>query len=329
MNSTNTSISTNTTTRRNFLKTSLALGAAVTFADPGDLFAAPVQADLKLDAQGKPYLVYVRNGSRAAMLDKALDALGGIGRFVKKGQSVVIKPNIAWDRAPQYSANTHPELVARLVELCLKAGAKVVNVFDHTCDTPWETCYINSGVRAAVEKAGGKMINGNDETMYRLVKIPAGQDLKETKVHELILDSDVFLNVPVLKNHGGATMTAAMKNMMGAMWDRRFWHRNNLHQCIADYISLPKLRPALNIVDAYAPMRRKGPKGVGSVEDTFVAKTLLASTDIVAIDAACTKVLFGAKTAEDHIPHVKIASDAGYGTCKLGTVKVETIRITA
>ncbi|MDR0535770.1 MAG: DUF362 domain-containing protein [Puniceicoccales bacterium] len=320
----------NITTRRDFLKTGVTLGAAFSLADLGGLFAsdaAPV-ADLKLDAAGKPYLVAVRKGSRAAMLDAALKALGGIERFVKKGQTVVIKPNAAWDVAPERSANTHPELMGRLVEHCVKAGAKSVSVFDHTCDharDSWGgTCYVTSGIRAAVEKAGGKMAAGNDEHDYRTVSIPNGVALKETKVHKLLLDSDVFINVPVLKHHGGATVTIAMKNLMGAMWDRRFYHSHNLHQCIADYISVPKLRPALNILDAYAPMVRNGPRGK-SVDDVLQGmESLLASTDIVALDAAGARLL---GHAEDEIPHVKIASDSGYGTCRLKNVKIERIAL--
>jgi uncharacterized protein (DUF362 family) len=323
----------NISTRRDFLKTGVTLGAAFSLTDLGGLFAKETTApavDLKLDASGKPYIVAVRDGSRAAMLDKALEVLGGIERFVKKGQTVVIKPNAAWDVSPERSGNTHPELMQRLVEQCFKAGAKSVTVFDHTCDFPKDPwggkCYITNGIRAAVEKAGGKMAAGNDEADYREVKIPGGVSLKSTKVHRLLLDSDVFINVPVLKHHGGATVTAAMKNLMGAMWDRRFYHGNDLHQCIADYISLPVLRPALNILDAYAPMVRNGPRGK-SVDDVLQGvKTLIASTDIVALDAAGSKIL---GHAEDAIPHIKIASDAGYGTCKLNTVKIERIRLVA
>ncbi|MDR2429768.1 MAG: DUF362 domain-containing protein [Puniceicoccales bacterium] len=320
----------NTTTRRNFLKTGIALGAALTLREANNpLFAAPdtpASTALQTGPDGKPMLVAVRDGTRASMLDRALQALGGIERFVKKGQSVVIKPNVAWDVPPERSACTHPEVVGRLVELCIKAGAKKVSVFDRTCDQPRDNsprCYDTSGVRPAVLKAGGVMVSGNDETLYREVKLPRGVRLQDTKVHSLILESDVFINVPVLKHHHGATITAAMKNLMGAIWDRRFYHSNDLHQCIADFISHPKLRPTLNITDAYAPMVRNGPRGK-SVEDVVEMKTLLASTDIVAIDAASARML---DHAEDAIPHVRIAAAAGYGTCKLGTLKIERIRM--
>ncbi|MDR2845565.1 MAG: DUF362 domain-containing protein [Puniceicoccales bacterium] len=317
-------------TRRDFIKTGIALGAAITATDFGGLFAAPAApaANLVTGPGGKPVLVALRHGTRTAMLDRALQALGGIGAFVKKGQTVVIKPNIAWDVKPELSANTHPDIVGRLVELCLEAGAKEVSVFDHTCDRPddpWGgTCYITSGIRAAVEKAGGKMFPGNDVKYYRDVTIPGAVELKEAKVHSLILDSDVFINVPVLKQHGGATMTACMKNMMGVIWDRRFWHRNNLHQCIADFIRVRK--PALNIVDAYAPMVRNGPRGKSAADLVHTVRSLLAGTDIVAVDAAASKLL---GHDEDGIPHVKIAAAAGLGACKLDTLKIERVTMTA
>ena len=317
--------------RRNFIKAGVTLGAAFSLADLGGLFAAPAKptADVITGPDGKPILVAVRDGERAAMLDRALEALGGIGRFVSKGQTVVIKPNVAWDVPPERSANTHPDIVGRLVELCLKAGAKKVSVFDHTCDNPHDnspSCYDRSGVRPAVVKAGGEMITGNDRSLYRKVPIPNGVRLKETEVHSLILDSDVFINVPVLKHHHGTTITAAMKNLMGAIWDRRFYHSNDLHQCIADFFALPKLRPALNIMDAYAPMKQNGPRGKSEKDVLPGVKTLLASPDIVAIDAAGSKIL---GHGEDAIPHVKIAAAAGYGVCKLDTLKIERIRMSA
>ncbi|MDR2512464.1 MAG: DUF362 domain-containing protein [Puniceicoccales bacterium] len=317
--------------RRTFIKAGVTLGTALSLGDPGDLFAAPAKTNTKVitGPDGRPVLVAVRDGERAAMLDRALEALGGIERFVKKGQTVVIKPNVAWDVPPERSANTHPDIVGRLVELCLKAGAKKVSVFDHTCDNPHDnspSCYDRSGVRPAVLKAGGEMVTGNDRSLYRKVEIPNGVRLKETEIHSLILDSDVFINAPVLKHHHGTTITAAMKNLMGAIWDRRFYHSNDLHQCIADFFALPKLRPALNIMDAYAPMKQNGPRGKSEKDVLPGVKTLLASPDIVAIDAAASKIL---GHAEDSIPHVKIAADAGYGVCQLDTLKIERVRMTA
>src|SRR5690606_37119210 len=135
------------------------------------------------------------------------------------------------------------------------AGAKDVFVFDNTCDN-WVKCYANSGIERAAKDAGAKVVGGNTENYYQLVTVN-GVSLKTAKVHELVLSSDVFINVPILKHHSSTRITVSMKNLMGVVWDRGYWHRNNLHQCIADFAAFKK--PDLNVVDAYAVMMRNGP----------------------------------------------------------------------
>ena len=184
-------------------------------------------------------MVAVMGGEPEVMLDKALEALGGIGNFVKKGQKIVIKPNIGWDRSPELAGNTNPKLVKALVKKCLEAGASKVTVFDHTCDN-WQKCYETSGIAEAVKEAGGIIMPANDEKYFKEVSIPGGVNLKSAKIHEALIEADAWINVPVLKNHGGAKMTCAMKNYMGIVWDRRFFHQNDLQQCIADICTWQK-----------------------------------------------------------------------------------------
>jgi uncharacterized protein (DUF362 family) len=310
-------------TRRDFIKAGVVATAGFSLVGVNRFFAAESTnvAPVAAAAAGpKPILAAVREGTRTAMLDKAMSALGGMEAFVKKGQTVVIKPNIGWDAPPERAANTHPELVGRVVEMCLAAGAKSVSVFDNTCDQ-WQRTYTNSGIEEAAKKAGAVMVNGKDETLYREMAIPGGVKLRQAKVHSLILDSDVFINMPVLKHHSGTLMTGCMKNLMGVIWDRMNWHRTDLHQCIADFVTLRK--PTLNIVDAYHPMVRNGPRGK-TVEDVVVMKTLLASTDIVAIDAAAAKLL-------DHEPanirHIKLAADLNLGTMDLDKVDIRRFKL--
>ena len=150
-------------------------------------------------------------GEPAVMLDKALEALGGIGKYIKKGQKVVIKPNIGWDRTPELAGNTNPELIKALVKKCFEAGAEKVTVFAHPC-----------GIAAAVKDAGGIIMPGNDEKYFKEVDIPDGVTLKKAKIHESLIEADAWINVPILKNHGGAKLSCAMKNMMGIVWDRSF-----------------------------------------------------------------------------------------------------------
>ncbi|HOK51673.1 MAG TPA: DUF362 domain-containing protein, partial [Bacteroidales bacterium] len=265
-------------------------------------------------------LVAVMGGEPDVMFDRAIAAMGGIGKYVKKGMRVVVKPNIGWDKTPEYAANTNPLLVKRIVEHCFQAGAKEVLVFDNTCDQ-WQRCYTNSGIEKAVKDAGGKLIPGNSEGYYHPVNIAAGKRLKQTKEHEAILESDVFINVPVLKSHGGATLTIAMKNMMGIVWDRGYWHRNDLHQCIADFASYRK--PTLNIIDAYRVMKQNGPKGV-SLSDVVTMKSLIISEDIVAADAAAAK-LFGLNP--ENVDYIKIAAQMGIGNMNLEKLNIGRIKV--
>jgi uncharacterized protein (DUF362 family) len=265
-------------------------------------------------------LVAVRDGEPEVMFDKAIASLGGMTKFVKKGQKVVVKPNIGWDVSPERAGNTNPKLVGRIVKHCLDAGASEVYVFDNTCDA-WNLCYKNSGIEKAVKDAGGKIVPGNTEGYYQSVQIPKGKKLKEAKVHELILSSDVFINVPVLKHHSSAEISLSMKNLMGIVWDRRYWHRNDLQQCIADFASWRK--PTLNVIDGYRVMMRNGPRGV-SEADVVNMKQLIVSADIVAADAAATKI-FGSQPGD--IPHIRIASEMKIGTMALDKLSINRIKI--
>jgi uncharacterized protein (DUF362 family) len=305
--------------RRKFIRTtigaSVAASAAIAFGNLNRLFA------FTSGMPSLPYdLVAVRNGEPDVMFDSAMKSLGGMEMFVKRGQKVVVKPNIGWDVTPERAANTNPILVKRIVEHCFQAGAGEVYVFDNTCDE-WSKCYKSSQIEEMAKTAGARVVPGNSERLYREVQIPKGVRLKNAKVHELILDSDVFINVPVLKHHSSASLTIAMKNLMGVVWDRGYWHRNDLHQCIADYCTY-KL-PDLNVIDAYRVMMRNGPRGV-SVNDVVTYKTLIVSKDIVAADAAAAKI-FGSEPED--IPHIRIASDMGVGTQDLDKLNINRISL--
>jgi uncharacterized protein (DUF362 family) len=265
-------------------------------------------------------LVAVKGGDPVTMFDKAILSLGGMKKYVQPNQTVVVKPNIGWDTSADRGANTNPRLVARIVEHCLSAGAKTVYVFDHTINE-WTRTYSNSGIEKAARDAGAKVVSGNSESYYQPVTIKNGRLLKKDKVHELILESDVFINVPILKNHGGSTLTISMKNLMGVMWDRSYWHNNNLHQCIADFAS--EIKPTLNVVDAYRVMKRNGPRGV-SLSDVVELKSLIISQDIVAADAAAAK-LFGKEP--EQVGYIRIANEMGVGTSDLTKLSINRITV--
>jgi uncharacterized protein (DUF362 family) len=303
--------------RRDFFIKSAGAGLGLTatmslWRLPG-AFAAP---------PGSAYdMAAVMGGMPDVMFDKAIQAMGGMSAFVKKGQRVVIKPNIGWDVPPDRAGDTNPLLVKRIIEHCLQSGAKELLVFDNTCDT-WNKCYKTSGIEDDVKQAGGKMVPGNTEGYYQSVSVDKGKRLKNAKVHELILDADVFINVPVLKNHSSSKLTISMKNLMGVVWDRSFWHRNDLHQCIADFATFHR-KPDLVVVDAYNVMMKNGPRGV-SKSDVVNMKAQILSRDMVAADAAAAK-MFGVEP--ESIPYIRLADEAGAGTMNLQSLNISRIKI--
>lgn len=264
-------------------------------------------------------LVAIKGATPDKLFDAGIQALGGMGRYVKPGQTVVVKPNIAWAAEPEKGANTNPLLVRRILEHCFEAGAKKVYVFDYTVDD-WRRSYKKSGIEAAAKDVGAVLAPGDGERYFQSVSI-GGEKLKQVKEHELILESDVFINVPVLKHHGSANLTISMKNLMGVIWDRRWWHRNDLHQCIADFAAYRK--PNLNVVDAYRVMMRNGPRGV-SDKDVVQMGAQLISEDMVTADAAAAR-LFGAKAHE--VPYIRKAAEQGAGRMDLENLSIKRISL--
>jgi uncharacterized protein (DUF362 family) len=290
-------------------------GSALSFTGFSSLFGTGFTGNQS------PYdLVAVRGGEPDIMFDRAIAAMGGMQNFVKPNQAVLVKPNIGWDVIPERGANTNPGLVKRVIEHCFQAGASEVFVFDHTCDN-WRRSYQNSGIEAVVNAAGARLLPGNDVSLYRNVTVPGGRQLKEAMVHERVLNTDVFINIPVLKHHGGAQITISMKNLMGIIWDRQWWHRNDLQQCIADFSTFRK--PDLNIVDAYRVMMQNGPRGI-SEDDIVMMKSLIISRDMVAADSAAAR-LFGATPAQ--IGHIRLGHEMGVGNMELENQSIHRITV--
>jgi uncharacterized protein (DUF362 family) len=304
--------------RRDFLKRSagagLAAGTALSMGKYEDLWASsPVIA--KYD------MVAIMGGNPDAMFDLGIQELGGMGAFVQKGQKVVVKPNMGWDVIPELAANTNPILVKRVIEHCLKAGAKEVYVFDHSIDNG-VNCYRNSGIEKAAKSAGAKVVPANTENYYQEIEIPGGVRLKKAKVHELLLETDVFINIPILKDHNSTRMTCCLKNMMGVVWDRGFWHSNNLNQCIADYALFQK-KPALNIIDCFNVMVKHGPQGV-SKADVVPMKSQIITTDWVAGDTAASRML-GVETGK--IEYISMAHKLGIGNMNIDSLNIKRIKM--
>lgn len=266
------------------------------------------------------YLAVARGDSPTAIVQASVKALGGIERFVKPGNDVVIKPNICSAyHSYEYAATTNPEVVAALVQLCLGAGARRVRVMDNSFAGTAAVAYTRSGIAEAVRQAGGEM-ESMSRIKFRETEIPEGRDIKKWRVYNDVLDADVLINVPIAKHHSLARLTLGMKNLMGVIVDRNKFHIN-LGQRTADLNSL--VRPSLTLVDAVRILMSHGPAS-GNLNDVKLANTVIASHDIVAADAYAA-TLFGLTGAD--IPAIRAGAQMGLGTSDLSGVKVEEISV--
>lgn len=218
----------------------------------------------------------------------AIDAIGGMRRFVARGDVVLVKPNIGWDRSPALAANTNPDVVATLVALCLEAGAKKVLVTDNTCH-PAQRAFANSGIQPAVEKVGGDAFFV-DARKFRSMPVK-GKVLSEWEVYADAVEVDKFINVPIIKHHGLSGVTLGMKNLMGVIGGSR----GRLHQDLANTLTdlLGFFKPTLLVADGIRVLTANGPTG-GNLSDVQRKDTVIASADPVAGDAAAA-TLFGLK----------------------------------
>jgi len=259
-----------------------------------------VEPDLTL-----PRIALARNENPVHALNASLDAVGGIGRFVKPGERVTIKPNIGWDRTPAQGANTHPDLVAEMVRLCLGAGASQVVVTDVSCNDP-RRCFLRSGIREAGERAGARVILPVEEDYVR-VRID-GAVLSTWPVLKWFIETDRLINMPIVKQHSLSRCTIAMKNYFGLLGGRRNQLHQEIDQSIVDLARF--IGPTLTVVDATRVLVRNGPQG-GSLDDVVIENTVICATDQVAADARGAEFL---GLQADRIGHIVLAQQSGLGT---------------
>ena len=288
--------------RRNFLKL---LGLT-------SLFYHWLVRDLM--AAGLPVVAVAEGADHARTTRNALAALGGMGRFVKQGATVVVKPNMGWDRSAEYGANTNPVVVKTIVEECLRAGAKKVKVFDRTCNDE-RRCYVNSGIEPALKGMKNVEVKHLENERYRKVAIN-GAVLKEWELYGEALSADVYINLPVAKHHGLSRLTLGLKNVMGIMGGNRGSIHKQLDGALADINAA--FKPHLTVIDATRILTAHGPQG-GDLRDVKVLNKVIASTDVVAADAFAT-TLFGLKPED--IPVTVAAHRRGLGEMDLKKVRI-------
>ncbi|MDD8020248.1 MAG: DUF362 domain-containing protein [Acidobacteriota bacterium] len=288
--------------RRDFIK-DLVIGGVALGVSPG-LWAQPAY----------PELAVVTGESPDRITREAVQILGGIKRFIGRGDKVIIKPNIGWDRSPEMAACTNPEIVKTVVAMAFEAGAKDVIVMDHTINQA-KRCYIRSGIQAAVQSAGAKVLLAEDQ---RLKKVNLkGEWLKDWEVYIDFLEADKIINLPATKVHSLSKVTLGMKNWLGAIGGSRNQLHQIIDQAIVDLTAF--FEPCLTILDSYRILFRNGPQG-GRISDTRLMKTVVAGIDPVAIDA------YGA-TFFDYEPRellfLQLAAARGLGKFELEKVRIE------
>ncbi|HVO76991.1 MAG TPA: DUF362 domain-containing protein, partial [Candidatus Bathyarchaeia archaeon] len=296
--------------RRRFL-VGFAASAAGLFVSGGKLRAFPA---LTSDKPGAPErsekrethaMSVVKGADPALATRKALELIGGMGAFVSKGDIVLVKPNIGWDRVPEQAANTNPAVVGALVAMALEAGAKKVVVADNPCNDARRT-YVRSGIADAAKNAGAEVVYMEDR---HYVKTNLnGEVLKDWLVFRGAIESDKIINVPIAKHHGLGGLTLAMKNLMGVTGGARNLMHQRLPESIVDLESF--FKPRLTFLDAVRILKANGPQG-GSTQDVVQLNTVAASADPVRIEAFGVG-LFGRKVED--FPAVALAEKRGLGT---------------
>jgi len=296
--------------RRKFLKQAALLGAGIA--------TSPEWVKSVLAADG-PLVGMAKGGTAAKLVRDAVGVLGGMGGFVARGQTVVVKPNIGWDRKPEQAANTSPEVVREVVLMCLEAGAARVKVFDRTCNDP-RRCYASSGIAAALEALGDARVEVTqlDERRFRKVAAPDALLLKNWAYYEDVLDADRFINVPVAKHHSASGLTIGMKNVMGVIGGNRATLHRKLPEALVDMNRV--VRSHLTVVDATRVLVANGPQG-GRLEDVQAFETVLASEDVVAADAVAAS-LFGKSARE--LRYLQLAQEQGLGMADTARIRIKT-----
>ena len=301
-----------------------ATGAAVWLSEhdfrPLPAHAEQARRDHRISTDPQlPHLSVVQGGEPRALVQKSLENLGGMRRFVGRQDVVVIKPNIAWDRTPEQAANTNPEVVAEVVRQCWQAGAKRVIVTDVSCNEA-RRCFQRSGIQAAAKAEGAEVILPDPE-LFREVDL-GGVALKSWPVFIPFLEADKIINLPIAKPHGLTGCTLGMKNWYGILGGQRNRLHQQIHQSLADLAAF--MLPTVTLMDCYRVLLRNGPTG-GNLEDVATKKTMVAGTDPVALDAYVAKAFWDLDPS--HLPYLQMAANRGLGIVdfeKLG-VKISQI----
>jgi len=304
--------------RREFIKT--AAGIAATVGLIPNLQSSNAE-------EVKPDLAVVKSVSPESATISAIEAIGGIGAFVKSGDTVVIKPNMAFPNPPEWGSTTNPEVVIAVVKLCLDAGARSIFVIDHPMARP-EQCLQRTGIAEACQKLNSNKVKVSmqaEQRDYAEVKLEKAKILEKTEIVKLLLRTNVFINMPVAKSHSATSVSFGMKNHMGLIWDRTFLHQKiDLNQGIADLCTF--IKPTIVVMDCTRALTTKGPEGPGI---TIKPETIIAGTDQVAVDSYTLSLSSwnNRSLLPSDVRHIALAGEMQVGEMNLGKLSINKSEI--
>lgn len=274
---------------------------------PGSLYADTKPGNWIIEGIGKS-----PGYSFKALIREMFDTAGGAGKFISRGDVVVIKPNISWARAPQFAATTNPEVLRAVIEICQEAGAKTVRIADNTINDA-RSCFAVTGAGQVAEKTGAELIYPRSSLMKEMNL--KGERIKLWPVFTPIIEADKVINLPIAKTHGLTGLTLGIKSWIGAVGGRRPALHQDIHQTIVDLAAF--FKPTLTLIDASRILTANGPSG-GNEADVKIENRLILSNDPVAADAKAA-ALFGKKPEE--LAFIKIAEQRKLGISDLNKIQ--------
>lgn len=305
--------------RREFLRDGLiSTTAFMVGGTPGFLSGTLAQA------ADSPDIVVSHGRDPGTITRAAVNSLGGMKRFVKPGQRVVIKPNMSFASGPERASNTHPAVVREVALMCAQAGASRIAILDYTLADPKDCLALSRIPELCADVANTYVNHVRSKRLFREVPVKNGQEIKSICVVSEVLDAEVLIAVPKGKSHSSAGVSLSMKGMMGLIYDRRSFHgRYDLHRAIVDMASV--LKPALVVVDGTSILSSGGPGGPGKV---IPMNLVIASSDMVAADAQMVALgtWYGRKFRPNQVRHIRVAAERGLGRFDIESLKVINLK---
>jgi len=306
--------------RRDFLKWQLAGAACMAAGFNVANFSGAVAAETPNTYPD----VVIAKGDPATAARAAVDMLGGMGRFVKAGHKVVIKPNMSFARTVELGSNTHPLIVKEVLIMCKEAGAAKVRVLDHSLQDPEQSLDL-SGIRDACNSIEpGICHHLMDNSFYQEAALPNAAAMHSNVFMKDVLEADVLIAVPVAKSHGAAGVSLSMKGQMGLIWERKVMHgRYSLDVSLVDLAQ--RIKPQLAVIDATRVLTTGGPGGPGKI---ITPGEVIASADPVAADATAVASYewYGRMMQPRQVAHIRLAHERGLG--RMDIENLQTKRIT-